>query len=78
MPTEWCTGFDRGFVEQRTAILNRIRGLGLLSKLGIVLPLKATTVRREAARELEALPARANLVIGDLLSEVHRLDRLIR
>jgi transposase len=65
----------QGFVEQRTATLNRIRGL--LSELGIVLPLKAATVRREAALALEDLPGRANLVIGDLLSEVHRLDERI-
>jgi transposase len=65
----------QGFVEQRTATLNRIRGL--LSELGIVMPLKATTVRREAALALEDLPGRANLVIGDLLSEVHRLDERI-
>ena len=36
----------QGFVEQRTASLNRIRGL--LSELGIVLPLKADVVRRQA------------------------------
>jgi len=65
----------QGFVEQRTATLNRIRGL--LSELGIVMPLKAATVRREAALALEDLPGRANLVIGDLLSEVHRLDERI-
>jgi transposase len=65
----------QGFVEQRTATLNRIRGL--LSELGIVLPLKAATVRREATQVLEDLPGRANLVIGDLLSEVHRLDERI-
>jgi transposase len=65
----------QGFVEQRTATLNRIRGL--LSELGIVLPLKASTVRREAAQVMEDLPGRANLVIGDLLSEVHRLDERI-
>jgi transposase len=65
----------QGFVEQRTATLNRIRGL--LGELGIVLPLKAATVRREAAQVLEDLPGRANLVIGDLLSEVHRLDERI-
>src|SRR5215212_9995266 len=35
----------QGFVQQRTATLNRIRGL--LSELGVVLPLKAATVRRE-------------------------------
>jgi transposase len=65
----------QGFVAQRTASINRIRGL--LSELGIVLPLKAATVRREALAQLEDLPGWANTVIGDLLSEVHRLDERI-
>lgn len=65
----------QGFVEQSTATLNRIRGL--LSELGIVLPLKAATVRREALAALEELPGWANTVVGDLLSEVHRLDERI-
>jgi transposase len=65
----------QGFVAQRTATLNRIRGL--LSELGIVLPLKAATVRREAMRQLEDLPGWANTVIGDLLGEVTRLDERI-
>ena len=62
----------QGFVEQRTATINRIRGL--LSELGIVLPLKAATVRMQASLHLEALPGWANIVIGDLLSELQRLD----
>ena len=65
----------QGFVEQRTATFNRIRGL--LGELGIVLPLKAATVRREALQRLEHLPGWANTVIGDLLGEVHRLDERI-
>ena len=65
----------QAFVEARTATLNRIRGL--LSEFGIVLPLKAATVRREAALRLEDLPGLSNLVIGDLLSEVHRLDERV-
>jgi transposase len=65
----------QGFVEQRTATLNRIRGL--LAELGIVLPLKAATVRREAVAALEDLPGWANTVIGDLLGEVARLDERI-
>jgi transposase len=65
----------QGFVQQRTATLNRIRGL--LSEFGIVLPLKAATVRREAMRQLEDLPGWANTVIGDLLSEVSHLDERI-
>jgi transposase len=65
----------QGFVAQRTATINRIRGL--LSEFGIVMPLKAATVRREAMRQLEDLPGWANSVIGDLLSEVSRLDERI-
>ena len=66
----------QGLVEQRTATINRIRGL--LSEFGIVLPLKAEIVRREAAAHLEDLPGYANTVIGDLLSEVHHLDERIK
>jgi transposase len=65
----------QGFVAQRTATINRIRGL--LSEFGVVLPLKAATVRREAMLQLEDLPGWANTVSGDLLSEVHRLDERI-
>jgi len=65
----------QGFVEQRTTTINRLRGL--LSELGIVLPLKAAVVRREALARLEDLPGWANTVIGDLLSEVCRLDERI-
>lgn len=65
----------QGFVQQRTATLNRIRGL--LSEFGMVLPLKAQTVRREALHCLEDLPGWANTVIGDLLSEVSRLDERV-
>jgi transposase len=65
----------QGFIEQRTATINRIRGL--LSEFGIVLPLKAVTVRREAARALADLPGHANLAIGDLLSELTRLDERV-
>ena len=65
----------QGFVEQRTATFNRIRGL--LSELGIVLPLKADTVRKQALACLEDLPGWANTVIGDLLDEVSRLDERI-
>jgi transposase len=65
----------QGFVAQRTETINRIRGL--LSEFGIVLPLRAATVRTEAALQLEELPGRANLVVGDLLSELHRLDERI-
>ena len=66
----------QGFITERTACLNRIRGL--LSEFGIVLPLKAEVVRRQAHEHLEDLPGYANLVIGDLLSEVTHLDERIK
>lgn len=64
----------QGFVQQRTATINRIRGL--LSEFGVVLPLKASSAR-EALHRLEDLPGWANTVVGDLLSEVSRLDARI-
>ena len=66
----------QGFVTERTACINRIRGL--LGEFGIVLPLKAEVVRREARNHLEDLPGFANLVIGDLLSEVAHLDERVK
>jgi transposase len=66
----------QGYVEQRTALINRIRGL--LSELGIVLPLKAATVRREAHKYLEDLPGWCNTVVGDALGELTRLDERIK
>lgn len=66
----------QGYVEARTACINRIRGL--LSEFGVVLPLKAEVVRHEACQHLEDLPGYANVVIGDLLSEVHHLDERIK
>jgi transposase len=65
----------QGFVQARTACINRLRGL--LSELGHVLPLKAATVRSQAGALLEDLPGWANTVVGDLLAELHRLDERV-
>ncbi len=62
----------RGFVEQRTAMINRLRGL--LSEFGIVMAQKANTVRRQAGEHLQALPQWASTAVADALSEIHRLD----
>lgn len=66
----------QGYVEQRTDLINRIRGL--LSEQGIALPLTAATVRREAHQHPEDLPGWCNTVVGDALSELTRLDERIR
>jgi transposase len=62
----------QGLVEERTATINRLRGL--LSEFGIVLPLKAATVRRRAAAHLDALPVLAQRALGDLLAHLTYLD----
>ena len=63
-------------MQARTATINCIRSL--LSEFGVVLPFKAEVVRREACNHLEDLPGYANIVIGDLLSEVSHLDERIK
>jgi len=65
----------QGLVEQRTATLNRIRGM--LAEVGIVLPLNAAAVRRGAVLCLPDLSDRAGTVVGDLLEETARLDTRI-
>jgi transposase len=50
----------------------------MLSEFGIVMPLKAEVVRQQAREHLEDLPGFANLVVGDLLSELTHLDERIK
>jgi len=66
----------QGFVEERTALINRVRGL--LAEFGIALPNRAVEVRRGAAREAEALPALARAAIGDMLQHLDILEERIK
>jgi transposase len=65
----------QGFVEERTATINRIRGL--MSEFGVVLPQRAVEVRRGAGTAAEALPTLARRGIEDLLSHLRTLDARI-
>ncbi len=65
----------QGFVEERTALYNRLRGL--IAEFGIVLPQKVICLRREIGAHLEDLPGYANLCVGDMLAHADRLDTLI-
>jgi transposase len=62
----------QGFIEERTATINRIRGL--LAEFGVVLPQRAIEVRRGAAKNLEALPAAAARATRDLLEHMQALE----
>ena len=65
----------QGFVEERTATGNRMRGL--LAEFGVVLPNKIAELRRGAARAAESLPALARHAIEDLLEHLRTLDARI-
>ena len=65
----------QGFVVERTATINRLRGL--LAEFGVVLPLRSVTVRRQAAAAAENLPELAHRAIGDLLEQLRVLDERI-
>lgn len=66
----------QGFVEERTATLNRLRGL--LAEFGQVLPQRAIEVRRGVPGLLEQLPSRAARCIRDLLEHAQVLETRMR
>ncbi len=63
---------QQGYVSEQTALINRIRGL--LSELGIVLPQSQKAFKQGVYQVLEGLPGPCNMVIGDMLSELGRLQ----
>jgi transposase len=62
----------QGYVEERTATINRIRGL--LTEFGMVLPQRAAEVRRAAGILAERLPLLAREAIADLRAHLAYLD----
>jgi len=61
----------QGFVEERTATLNRLRGL--LAEFGHVLPLRAVELQRRVPPLLGKLPTRVASCARDLLEHAARL-----
>lgn len=65
----------QGFIEERTALYNRLRGL--IAEFGFVLPQKVARLRQEIGPLLEELPGWANRCVGDLLVHADRLEERI-
>ena len=65
----------QGFVEERTALYNRIRGL--IAEFSIVLPQKVEKLRHDICAHLEDLPGWANRCVGDMLAHADRLNERI-
>lgn len=66
----------QGFIEQRTATINRIRGL--LAEFGVVLPQRAEQVRGAAVASAESLPPLAREAIIELRGHLTYLDERIQ
>jgi transposase len=66
----------QGFIEERTATINRLRGL--LAEFGVVLPQSSAAVRHGAGELLEQLPSHAARALGDLLEHIRALDTRVR
>jgi transposase len=64
-----------GFVSERTATINRLRGL--LAEFGVVLPLRAKTFRVQAAAASEQLPQLVRRAVTELLDHLRLLDERI-
>jgi transposase len=66
----------QGLVEERTAVINRLRGL--LTEFGVVAPLSPEKLRRELARcqdpEDLRLPATVRQLVGDQVIALDQLD----
>lgn len=65
----------QGFIEERTALYNRLRGL--IAEFGIVLPQKIERLRREIGPQLAHLPGWASRCVVDLLAHADTLDSRI-
>src|SRR6516225_1980881 len=61
----------QGFVAERTATLNRIRGL--IAEFGYVLPNGAEQLRRQVPEFIDRLPAQVARCVRDLLEHAERL-----
>jgi len=66
----------QGFIEERTATINRLRGL--LAEFGFVLPQSSTAIRHGVGELLQRLPPHAGRALGDLLQHLHALDARVR
>jgi len=61
----------QGFVEERTATFNRVRGL--LAEFGYVLPNGVEQLRRQVPQLIDRLPAQVARCVHDLLEHAERL-----
>lgn len=62
----------QGFIEERTASYNRLRGL--VSEFGLVAPKSTEQLRKLAREHRENLPGWVNQCVDDLLSHIDSIE----
>jgi transposase len=65
----------QGFIEERTALVNRMRGV--LAEFGVTLPVRIEVVRHRAVEAAQPLPVVARQVIEELHAHLRVLDGYI-
>ena len=65
----------QGFIAERTALYNRLRGL--ISEFGLVLPQKVDCLRRKIGEHIDPLPTQVQYCIQDMLTHADQLNQRI-
>lgn len=65
----------QGFIEEKTAAYNRLRGL--ISEFGVIASQSTAALRYAAARHKDSLPAQVRQCIEDLLAHITRIEEQI-
>ncbi|MCV8264120.1 transposase, partial [Escherichia coli] len=65
----------QGFIQERTATYNRLRGL--VSEFGVIAPQSTDALRHAVSDQKETLPVQVRLCIDDLLAHVTNIEEKI-
>ena len=65
----------QGFIQERTATYNRLRGL--ISEFGVIAPQSTDALRHVVSDQKETLPVQVRLCIDDLLTHVTNIEEKI-
>lgn len=64
-----------GFIEEKTATYNRLRGL--VSEFGIIAPLSTDALRHVVSEQKSFLPLQVQQCVADLLEHIDRIEENI-
>ncbi len=62
----------QGFIEEKTATYNRLRGL--ISEFGIIAPQSADALHHAASEQKDSLPVQVRQCVDDLLAHITRIE----